>query len=462
MTQKLSILLGLFCSTLLYGADKPNILLILADDLGKGGLHCYGTEYLETPHIDSLAANGMKFTNGLAPYPTCKPSRAAILSGQYGPRTEVFRVSSKHKGFEELIRYNVPESKTLPMDGPNMAKSLKAAGYATAMFGKWHVDNEGSGHPVNHGFDEAISSTGHYSAKFTPEITVPEGSFAADLLTGKGIDFIKKSHAEGKPFFLFMPYYLVHKPLEARKDYIELFEKKISAEIINNVPKGKGKELPVIAAMTKMLDDCVGRLSASLKELGIEENTLVIFTSDNGAYTDALTGGLRGQKGFTYEGGLQVPYIFSWPGQIPAASSFEERVTGVDLFPTMLEVSGAHKPDAPLDGLSLASVLRGKSASLGERPVFCCYPKYARFNKKTKTWGDSWRNVIHLGDYKLIQYPEYDSFELFNLKDDPKEEKDLSASMPEKRQELNKKLQQWLKDVGAPELIENSGYTLKK
>ncbi|MBT5901987.1 MAG: sulfatase [Opitutaceae bacterium] len=440
------------------GAKPPNVILILADDLGIGGLGSYGSDWLETPRIDQLGREGMKFTHGLSPYPTCQPSRAAILSGQYGPRTGAYRVSQHHLGNEHLIKYQVPPKRNLDHEKITLAESFQRAGYTTAMYGKWHVSNYGDGHPHYHGFDEAIAGTGHYQVKSVPEIDLPEGVSAAEFFTDKARDFIKNAHAKNQPFFLYMPYYLVHRPLEAKAAYVAHFREKMK-DFESKHPDPD--EVPVIAAMHKMLDDAVGALLDEVSALGIEEDTVIVFTSDNGAYSFDYTGETRGRKGDTYDGGLRVPYIFKWPGEIPAGSVSAERITGVDLYPTLLGISGVDNPNFyVLDGVDISSLLRGELTSLSDRAVFCYYPKYAQYREETKRWIYSWRNVIYKGDYKLIEYPEYDEIELFHLGRDPLESENLTEKFPSKREELMRELHDWLEKIEAPKLQLNPDYIL--
>ncbi|MDF7824055.1 sulfatase [Pontiellaceae bacterium B12227] len=440
--------------------SQPNVIFILADDLGIGGLHCYGTDWMETPNIDQLSREGMKFTNGYASHPTCQPSRIAILSGQYAPRTGGYRVKDHHKGQEHLIKYKVPELTGLSLDKTTFAECFKEAGYITAMYGKWHAGNYRKDlHPKFHGFDEACECNSHYDAKRSnPPVELPEGMDFSEYYTGEAIKFMQQAQKAETPFFLYMPYYLVHAPFETRRDYIQHFEKKLKdMEFVDR----KADLVPTIAAMTKHLDDQVGRLMASLKASGLEENTLVIFTSDNGSYCQDLVGDYRGTKGDVYEGGLRVPYIFRWPGKIEAGFVSRERITHIDLYPTLLESAGISKPENHvLDGLSLMPLLSGSIEALSERPIVCYYPKYAQFNKKTERWNKPWRNVIFDGDYKLREVVEYGTYELYNLKDDPTEENDLSKSHPEKIQELIQKLRKWKQQVGAPELTDNQDYVL--
>jgi arylsulfatase A-like enzyme len=454
---------GLLATLFLLGASllqakPPNIVFILADDLGIGGLHCFGNEFVETPNIDRLCAEGMKFTRGLAAYPTCKPSRAAILSGQYGPRTGVYRVVNSY-GDEDKARYVIPKNGKLSPEKITLGTVFQRAGYATAMYGKWHVSNERNHHPSKFfGFDEAFVSAGaHYKATSLPPVDLPEGMMIEELFTRKASAFIKQSVKAKKPFFLYMPYFLVHRPLEARQDYIDHFKEKLKD--YKNVAKNSD-ELPVIMAMTKMLDDFVGQLLGTLKTLGVEGDTIVVFASDNGSYDRNLVGIYRGRKGDTYDGGMRVPYIFKWPGKIEAASVSRESIIGVDLYPTFLSLAGIDPPASyPLDGIDLSPLLLGKSSALPARQIYCFYPKYARYNPRAKRWAYSWRNVIYNGDIKLIEYPEYDEYELFDLAKDPKESENLSKSRPEVLDAETRRLHRWLKEIHAPKRIPNPDYT---
>jgi arylsulfatase A-like enzyme len=453
-----TVFLCLVCCTTAFPSQKPNVILILADDLGIGGLHCYGNEWLETPNIDRLHEEGMHFSNGLAAYPTCKPSRAALLTGQYGPRTGVYRVKNSY-GDENKARLVIPKNGNLSTEKINLAKAFKSAGYTTAMYGKWHVSNDKQ-KPLtkHHGYDEAFVSSGaHYNAKSAPAVTLPNGMMIGELYTQKAKDFIQRAAEKEKPFFLYMPYFLVHSPFEAEEDLIAHFKKKLQGVEL----KPKGKKAEVVAAMTKMLDDFVGDLLGKLSELGIEEDTIIVFTSDNGSYDPNLVLNYRGRKGDTYDGGLRVPYIFKWTGKIAAGSRSDERIIGVDVYPTLLSLA-----DIPLDkthvvdGVDLSAILLGEKNALDERPVYCFYPKYARFNKNKGRWAMSWRNVVYHGDYKLIEYPEYEEYELFNLSKDAEEKENLADKNPEKRDELTKQLHNWLEQIDAPKCESNPDFSL--
>ncbi|TLX76416.1 sulfatase [Labilibacter sediminis] len=435
---------------------RPNIILILADDLGYNGLGCYGNDFVETPNIDKLCAQGMRFTAGYAAAPTCAPSRAAIMSGQYAPRTDVYRVKNHHAGKEEYMRYFMPEDALrLRLEKVTIAEALKAGGYATAMFGKWHLGYDPKNHPVNQGFDIAIESHGaHFNFKTTPKVDYPEGAYVGDFFTDKALGFIDDQEKKEKPFFLYMPYFLIHGPYEAKQEHLDYFKKKL--------PKSFPERYIYWSAMTKSLDENVGRIMNRLEELGIAENTLVIFASDNGGAPDkypqnSFNQPLRMYKGETFEGGIRVPYIFRWPEKIKAGTVCNEPIQGIDLYPTCVDAAGLQPPKQYiLDGLSLMSILTSDgSVRLNREALYWYYPKCAGYNAKTDTWKDTWRNVIRTKDYKLIEYIEYNKVELYNLKEDVSESNDLSTQMPEKVKELKDQLEKWKESIKAAKPIPN-------
>jgi arylsulfatase A-like enzyme len=433
--------------------SPPNVVLILADDLGYSGLHDWGSEFLETPHIDAIGAAGMRFTNGLAAYPVCKPTRAALLTGQYGARTGVHRVADRHAGREDRIRFRVPENQNLSPGAVTLAEVFRENGYTTAMFGKWHVSDNREGHPLHHGFDRAIvSQATHFDFETWPQTAVPDADMSAgEFMTEQALQFMVDAVAKRRPFFLYMPYFLVHKPLQSRPGDIAHFEQKLA---------GSGDaELPMVAAMTRDLDRLVGRLDAQLEKLGVFEDTVVVFTSDNGAYNENLVGGLRGRKGQVYEGGMRVPYYFRYPGRIPAGAVRSDRIITVDLFPTLLDLAGIRPPpDLTLDGASLRALLRGEQAALPERPLICFFPKYAQYRENTGRWRDSWRNVLYRGDYKYIEYPEYGSAELFNLAHNPKEDRNLAPEEPGRLAQMKNELAAILAGMDVPDPEPNPNY----
>ncbi len=467
---------------------KPNVLLILADDMGYNGLHCYGNSWLETPNIDKLYAEGMHFTNGYSAAPVCQPSRIAILSGQYSPRTGGYRVVDRFKGKENLIKYIVPKLTGMALEKITIAETFKKAGYTTAMYGKWHAGNyKPSLHPRYQGFDEAYKCAGYIDThKADPEVTLPPGMDLPEYFTQKATKFMEKAHKDGKPFFLYMPYFLVHCSSRSNPIDIAFFKRHKDTKLpINdksdhtnitkaiNHYKEKLKDIisqdknfaytALIAGKTTHLDACVGELMKTVSKLGISDDTIIIFTSDNGSPAIPFVGPFRGRKGDTYDGGMHVPYIFVWPGKIKAGSVSDERIIGVDLYPTLLGLAGVKPPENyPLDGVNITPILLGEKKQLAPRSIYCYFPKYAGYNAKKRRWADSWRNVIFDGNYKLIETPEYVEYELYNLGKDPKETTNLINDEPEKRTTLINKLHQWMIDINAPKLTPNPDYKYKK
>ncbi|WP_068546494.1 sulfatase [Thalassotalea crassostreae] len=444
--------------------SQPNIVFILADDLGAHTLSSDGNDIMETPHLDQIAAQGMKFTRGYANAATCKPARAAIMSGQYGPRTSIYRVVDRHKmrGKPDLsnnIKFIVPPNAShLALENVTIAESLKAAGYTTGHFGKWHLEKYKSYLPDTQGFDVSYESHKvHFGAKVNVDQKVlPKDVYIGDYMTDKAIDFMNDAVAKKKPFFTYLPYFLIHKPAEGKSEDIAYFKKKLGADYDDTTIK--------VAAMTKALDDNVGRVLAKLKDLGIDDNTLVVFTSDNGGYkmlNNVLNGNLRAYKGEIYEGGLRVPYLFRFPGKIKAGQTNSEMVMGIDLYPTLMAFANAKAGQKELDGENLMPLLVGDTNVLAKRDLFWFFPKWERYNSKTNTWHNAWRNVINDGRYKLIQYPDTDHVEVFDLKNDPQESKNIAKNNPEITEQLVKKLEQWKIDISAHKEIPNPNYLVK-
>ena len=362
-------------------AAKPNIVFILADDLGYTDLTCFGSKFYETPNIDRLASQGIRFTDGYTCGPNCQPTRAALMSGQYGPRTGVYTVGSIDRfNWQSRPLRPVDNVVKLPMEKITIAQALKKAGYATGMFGKWHLGNDPAHHPGQRGFDEAIESSGvHFDFKTDPKVDYPQGQYLADFLTDKAVDFIRRH--KGEPFFLYLPHFGVHSPFQAKAELIEKFK--------DRAPVG-GHHSPTYAAMIYSVDESVGRILGLLDELKLAESTLVIFSSDNGGVGGYQREGipqarsitdnapLRGGKGMLYEGGIRVPFIFRWPGKIPSGTTCGEPINSVDLYPTLLEVAGAERPsNYPLDGVSYVRLLTsGGGEKLDRDAVFWHFPGY--------------------------------------------------------------------------------------
>jgi arylsulfatase A-like enzyme len=445
------LLFGVTLQVFAAAPNRPNIIFILADDLGYTDLGCYGSQYYETPNIDRLAAEGVRFTDGHTSGANCQPTRAALLSGQYGPRTGVYTVGG-------IDRFNwrsrplrpVDNVTALPLDKVTIADTLKKAGYATGMFGKWHLGNDADHHPSKRGFDEAISSAGqHFNFKTDPKVDCPEGQYLADFLTDRAVDFIERH--KGAPFFLYLPHFGVHSPHHAKKELIKRFK--------NKQPVG-GHHDPTYAAMIASVDESVGRILDTLEKNGLAENTLVIFSSDNGGVGGYDTVGIKGKPGITSnaplkggkgtfaEGGITVPWIFRWKGTIRPGQTNDTPMISVDLYPTLVEFAAADAPpDYTLDGVSLAGLLAGTQPNLDRDAIYWHFPGYLGSS------GNQWRTtpvgVIRQGDWKLLEYFEDGKLELYNLKNDLSEKNNLADAQPEMTQELRDKLAAWRESVGA-------------
>lgn len=434
------------------GSEKPNIVFILADDLGWTDLGCQGSKYYETPNIDRMAREGMRFTSGYTCGPNCQPTRAALMSGQYGPRTGIYTVGNINRfPWQSRPLRPVVNAETLPPDRETIAQALKKAGYATGMFGKWHLGNQWPNHPKQRGFDEALVSAGrHFNFDVNPRVSYPEGTYLADFLTDKAEDFIRRHKDE--PFFLYLPHFAVHGPHQAKEDLIKKFEPK--------KPEG-GHRDPTYAAMIDSVDESVGRILELLRELKLEDNTLVIFSSDNGGVggyresgipnKDGITSNtpLKGGKGMLYEGGIRVPYIFRWPGKVSAGTVSDETILSVDLYPTLLELAGGAKPAQTLDGVSYLSLLFGDgSQTLDRTNVYWHFPGYLGANQGH--WRTTPVSVVRSGDWKLLEFLEDGRLELYNIREDIGESRNLASTMPDKTRELREQLVGWRQSIQAP------------
>lgn len=456
LSMVFSLLAVLILSPCLQGAEdarKPNIVFILADDLGYTDIACYGSKYYETPNIDRMAAQGMRFTSGYTCGPNCQPTRAALMSGQYGPRTGVYTVGS-------IDRFNwrsrplrpVDNVESLPLDKVTIAQALKDAGYATGMFGKWHLGQQDKYHPARRGFDEAIVSMGkHFDFVTSPKVDYAPGTYLADFLTDKAVDFIRRH--KDRPFFLYLPHFAVHSPHQAKKELIEKFKSKAAAG---------GHHDPTYAAMIASVDESVGRILGLLDELKLAENTLVIFSSDNGGVGGYSREGikkagditdnapLRGGKGMLYEGGIRVPYIFRWPGKIAEGISCDQPINSVDLFPTLLELASAKPPQKqPLDGVSYVRLLNsGGKTGLTREAIYWHFPGY--LGAGVGSWRTTPVSVERLGDWKLLEFLEDGKLELYNLREDVGEKRNLASEMPDKVKDLHTRLRAWRQEIKAP------------
>ncbi len=431
-------------------ATKPNIIFILADDLGYTDVACFGSKYYETPNIDKLAAQGMKLTNHHH-HQNCQPTRAALMSGQYAPRTGIYTVGGIDR-FDWSTRPLRPVDNvtSLPLEKVIIARALKTAGYATGMFGKWHLGQKDEFHPGKRGFDEAIESSGvHFNFKTDPPVEYPKGQYLADVLTNKAVDFIGRHKAA--PFFLYLPHFGVHSPHQAKPELIAKFKDK---------PGVGGHNNPTYAAMIASVDESVGRVMAELEKQGIADNTVIIFASDNGGVGGYEREGLkksgditdnaplRSGKGSLYEGGTRVPFIVRWPGVTTAGSSSGIPTIHVDLYPTFLEIAGAPAPEnQPLDGESLAPLFRDPKAALKRDAIYQHFPGYLGAGENT--WRTTPVGLIQSGPWKLMEFFEDHRLELYNLNDDIGETKNLATAQPDKVRELHAKMIAWRESVGA-------------
>jgi len=439
---------------------KPNIVFILADDLGWMDTGVYGSKYYETPNIDRLASQGVRFTNHHN-CQNCAPSRAAMMSGQYAPRTGIYTVGN-------INRFNWPDrplrpvdnvTSGLPLDRATIATQLKAAGYATAMFGKWHLGVKKGYHPSQRGFDEAIVSEGlHFDFETDPPTEYPKGIYLADWLTDKAVDFIRRK--KDGPFFLYLPHFAVHEPLQAKPELIEKFKPKKAVGHQDN---------PTYAAMVASVDQSVGRVMALLDELKLADNTVFIFSSDNGGVgiydfegtlkpsgvTDNTP--LRGAKAQLYEGGVRDPLIIRWPGVTKPGSLCDEPTIHVDLYPTLLEITGAPKPAHVLDGESWVKLLHDPGAILSREAIYQHFPGY--LGAGTTQWRSKPVGTIQCRDWKLMEFFEDGRLELYNLRDDLGETNNLAQAMPDKAKELHAKMLAWREAIHAPMPTPNTNDT---
>ena len=434
------------------GKSKPNILFILADDYGWSQLGCYGSKYYETPYIDRLARQGMKFTDAYAACPVCSPTRASIMTGKYPARLHLTDFIAG--GRFPYDKYKQPDwQKFLPLEEITIAEVLKTAGYTTASFGKWHLSIAKKPpqsllyNPQRQGFDESFV-TYKPSSKHDPE----SDAHNVEIITEKSLEFLQ-NHKDN-PFFLYVTHNTIHSPILAKKKLLDKYKNKPGA----NLPQNN----PIVAAMIEDLDNSVGKLLAKLDELDIADNTIVVFFGDNGGLEkSAKQTPLRSGKANLYEGGIREPLIVRWPGMVQKGSTCSEPVTSVDIFPTFLEILDLkNKVPNTIDGLSLLPLLR-QSGSLNREAIYWHYPHY-----HSSSIGPG--GAVRMGDYKLIEWFDEtisglaNRFELYNLKRDIAEQNNLSKKMPRKTEQLTKLLANWRKKVGAQMMTPNPDYEPKK
>ena len=432
----------------------PNIVFILIDDMGWADGGCFGSKFYQTPQMDALAASGVLFTQAYAACAVCSPTRAALMTGKYPARLHITDWIAG-EGAPKNSRFEVPDwQQHLPLEETTLAEALKKLGYTTAHIGKWHLGDERF-FPQHQGFDTNIAGgeTGHPASYFWPygatnhPNRVPglaarggkTGDYLTDQLTDEALNFIEAN--KEKPFYLNLCHYAVHAPLMGKQALIDAAADR---------PGADGQSNTVYAAMLKSVDESVGRIVKKLNELHLAENTLVVFTSDNGGAVHfgkppaTANTPLRNGKGSAYEGGLRVPLIVKMPGVTRAGTVCDTPVITMDFFPTLLELVGAEKSASrtAIDGVSFAPLLRGEKQTPNPE-LFWHYPHYWNGGKVSPY------SVARVSDWKLIRFYETGTEELYDLKSDLSETKNLAESNPEKRKELSTRLDAWLKEVGA-------------
>jgi len=447
---------------------QPNFIFILIDDMGWRDIGAYGSTFYETSNLDRLASEGVRFTDAYASCPVCSPTRASILTGKYPATlglTNFIPGNARGRLLEtSYIHY-------LPLNEKTVARTLKDAGYRTYHVGKWHLGEE-KYWPEHHGFDVNVGGCswgmppqGYFSPWGNPRLKDgPEGEYLPDRLTDEAIELIRTNGAA--PFFMYMSYYVVHTPIQAPEATVRRFEERARSLGLDQVKTfeedgpfpcehKKDKRIirrllqsdPTYAAMIHNLDENIGRLLATLEESGRAQDTVVVFTSDNGGLATAegsptCNAPLAEGKGGMYEGGTREPLLIRWPGVVAPGSVCNVPVTSPDFYPTFLEAAGLDPiPEQHCDGVSLMPLLKGGSA-LGREAIFWHYPHYGN---QGGTPGCS----VRAGDYKLIEFFEDGRLELYNLREDIGEERDLAAEQPDRARHLHAQLVAWRNNVGA-------------
>ncbi|MBR8536376.1 sulfatase [Carboxylicivirga sediminis] len=449
---------------------QPNILIFYVDDLGWMDLSCQGSEFYETPAIDQLADEGIRFTQAYTAHPRCVPARYGVMTGKYPARG------------------HVPGRGGLVADDVTIAEALKEGGYATFFTGKWHLlfkDKEGN-MPEMQGFDinvagGAAGSPPTYWYPYRKGESTPagrkglkkteihglengqEGEYITDRLTDETVQFMQQ-HVQQKPdepFFVFLSHYGVHTPFEAKPELVAKYKKKLKSEMSYDLPEyektitGDTKlrqDFPVYAAMIESIDQSMAKVCQTLEELGVADNTIIIFTADNGGLStrgntrQLATSNypLRYGKGWLYEGGIREAFIVKWPGVTPQGQVSDALVTGTDIYPTVLQMAGLpQRPKDHIDGVDVTGAIKGQVFNR-ETPIFWHSP----MGRPTST-GDRNSTAVRLGDYKLVDWYDEGTIELYNLKDDIGEQHNLAEQMPEKAGELHQLVKEWRASIDA-------------
>ena len=423
------------------GPERPNIVFVLIDDLGWTDLGCFGSDLYLTPHIDRLAREGMKFTQFYAACTVCSPTRASILTGKYPARLHITDwIPGQMPANPKLL---VPDwTKYLPLDEMTIARRFQNAGYATASIGKWHLGGE-EHYPEKHGFDLNVAGTARPAptSYFAPW-KIPtlaegkEGDYLTDRLGEEAVKFIDRS--KDQPFFLYLAHFGVHTPIQGRPDLAEKYRAKPRA--------GLRHTNAAYAAMVESVDETVGRIRQKLAELKLDRRTIIVVTSDNGGRVPTTSNlPLRVGKGSCYEGGVRVPMIVFWPGVTQPGSANETPAMSIDFSPTLLAMAGLEDaPEHRPDGVSLVPLLR-QTAALKRDALYWHYPHHQHY----QLGGAMPYGAIRAGDYRLIEFYDDQHLELYNLRDDIAESRNLAMQMPEKARELQQRLHAWRQEVAA-------------
>ncbi|MGB0332919.1 MAG: sulfatase [Planctomycetota bacterium] len=429
-------------------ARQPNVVLVLVDDLGYFDLGCYGNPAVRTPRIDGFSREAVRFTDGYAAAPVCSPTRASIMTGKSPARVRITNHAPDHEGFwpDDPVLEPAPMLDRLPLEEVTLAEHLSAAGYDTAFMGKWHlapqrVADAREWYPDRQGFDVNVGGNGAGGpGRFFAPYRFPnlesreEGEYLPSRLGEEAVAFLE-GQAEGEgPFFLALWHYAVHWPIEAPAELVQEYEAR---------GVQPGVKMPEYAAMTEALDQVFGRVLDALERTGLADDTLVVFTSDNGALLSvADLGPLRKAKGYLYEGGIRVPFMVRWPGVTEAGRVDATPILSTDLFPTILTACGVPLPaDYCGDGVDLGPLLAG--GALDREAIHFHYPNYA-WHRSNRLGG-----AIRAGRHKLIERFDDGSVELYDLEDDLGEQRDLAPEQPELAEDLRRQLAAWREHVDA-------------
>ncbi|ANQ52592.1 sulfatase [Flammeovirga sp. MY04] len=460
--KKIFILFGLLLGHQVFAQnDKPNIVFIYIDDMGWADLGCYGNTYHESPAIDAFAKQGIRYTNAYAPAPVCSPARAGVFSGMYPAKLGITDWMPGHwRPYEKKLAV-INRTQYLPLEIETFGEALKDAGYKTGYFGKWHLGDDEEHFVDKQGFDDIVMYQGggrHYklSDKFYPKQEIDDEVYLTDALTDYSCDFLERNKDE--QFLLVISHFAVHIPLQAPDSLVQHFEEKSKTMPVNN---------PLYGGMIKSLDNNIKVVLDKLDELGLSENTFVVLYSDNGGLYQPYdlkylefcgnipvtsNAPLRGEKGNLYEGGVRVPMMARWPGKISPNTVSNTSVSGIDLFPTFLELAGVKKGNRPLDGQSLVATFSGKDVN-HDRPLYWHYPVFHH--------GDP-ASSVRMGDYKLIKNYVTEEVELYNLSDDIGEQNNLSDTHKKMKKKMLKSLEAHLDKVKADLPTDNPNFDQEK